>query len=65
MLLATLLGWLEREHRDAIAFLREENRTAKAQLADAVCGSTMRNGDVSRCSGSGSAAPHCERWPRS
>jgi hypothetical protein len=33
MLLATLLGWLEREHRDAIAFLREENRTLKAQLA--------------------------------
>jgi hypothetical protein len=33
MLLATLLGWLEREQRDAIAFLREENRTLKAQLA--------------------------------
>ena len=32
MLFAALLGWLEREQRDAIAFLREENRTLKAQL---------------------------------
>ena len=32
MLLVTLLGWLEREHGDVIAFLREENRTLKAQL---------------------------------
>lgn len=32
MLLAALLGWLEREQRDVIAFLREENRTLKAQL---------------------------------
>jgi hypothetical protein len=31
--LAALLGWLEREQRDVIAFLREENRTLKAQLA--------------------------------
>jgi hypothetical protein len=27
ILLAALLGWLEREQRDVIAFLREENRT--------------------------------------
>src|SRR4029453_15217549 len=33
MLLAALLGWLEREQRDVIAFLREENRTLKAQLS--------------------------------
>ena len=33
MLLAGLLGWLEREQRDVIAFLREENRALKAQLA--------------------------------
>ena len=32
MLLAALLGWLEREQRDVIAFLREENRVLKAQL---------------------------------
>jgi putative transposase len=32
MLLAALLGWLEREQRDAIAFLREEDRALKAQL---------------------------------
>jgi putative transposase len=32
MLLATPLGWLDREQRDVIAFLREENRVLKAQL---------------------------------
>ena len=32
MLLACLLGWLEAEQRDVIAFLREENRVLKAQL---------------------------------
>jgi len=33
MVLAAMLGWLEREQGDVIAFLREENRTLKAQLA--------------------------------
>jgi len=32
MLRTALLGWLEREQGDLIAFLREENRTPKAQL---------------------------------
>jgi hypothetical protein len=32
MLLACLLGWLEAQQRDVIAFLREENRVLKAQL---------------------------------
>jgi putative transposase len=32
MLLAMLLGWLEREQHDVIAFLREENRALKTQL---------------------------------
>ena len=32
MLLAAVLGWLEREQRDVIAFLREENRALKTQL---------------------------------
>jgi transposase InsO family protein len=32
MLFAWLLGWLEAEQRDVIAFLREENRVLKAQL---------------------------------
>jgi hypothetical protein len=31
MLLASLVGWLECEQRDVIAFLREENRAPKAQ----------------------------------
>jgi len=48
MLLTALLGWLQREQRNVIAFLREENRALKAQLAGAGCGSTMRNGDASR-----------------
>ena len=33
MLFVALCEWLDREQRDAIAFLREENRTLKAQLA--------------------------------
>ena len=33
MLVAAVLGWLEREQRDGIAFLREENRTLKSQLS--------------------------------
>jgi putative transposase len=32
MLFAALLGWLEREQRDVIAFLREEHRALKSQL---------------------------------
>ena len=43
--LAALLGWLEREQRDVIAFLREENRTLKAQLA----GRRLRLTDAQRC----------------
>jgi hypothetical protein len=33
MLLAALLGWLDREQRDVIAYLREENRALRADLA--------------------------------
>ena len=32
LILAALFGWLEREQRDVIEFLREENRVLKAQL---------------------------------
>jgi hypothetical protein len=32
MLVAALLGWLNRDPPDVIAFLREENRVLKAQL---------------------------------
>ena len=32
LILAALSGWLEREQRDVINFLREENRVLKAQL---------------------------------
>jgi hypothetical protein len=32
LVLAALCGWLEREQRDVIAFLHEENRVLKAQL---------------------------------
>ena len=44
MFFAALLGWLDREQRDAIAFLREENRTLKAQLA----GRRLRFNDAQR-----------------
>jgi transposase InsO family protein len=44
MLLIAMLGWLEREQRDVIAFLREENRALKAQLN----GRRLRLNDVQR-----------------
>ena len=44
ILLAALFGWLEREQRDVIAFLREENRALKAQLT----GRRLRLNDVQR-----------------
>jgi transposase InsO family protein len=44
MFLAALLGWLEREQRDVIAFLREENRTLKSQLV----GRRLRLNDTQR-----------------
>ena len=44
MLFAALLGWLEREQLDVIAFLREENRALKSQLA----GRRLRLDDAQR-----------------
>ena len=44
ILLAVLFGWLEREQREVIAFLREENRALKAQLT----GRRLRLNDVQR-----------------
>jgi len=32
LIVAALFGWLEREQRDVIEFLREKNRVLKAQL---------------------------------
>ena len=64
MLLTALLGWLEREQRDVIVFLREENRVLKAQLAGRRLHLNDGHGGVSRCSGSGSDAPYCETWRR-
>ena len=37
-----LFGWVEREQRNVIDFLREENRALKAQL----CGRRIRLNDV-------------------
>ena len=44
MLLAAVLGWLDRQHCDVIAFLREENRTLKSQL----CGRRLQLDDAQR-----------------
>ena len=44
MLLAAVLGWFEREQLDVIAFLREENRVLKSQLA----GRRLRLDDAQR-----------------
>jgi len=38
LLLAALFGWVEREQRDVIEFLREENRALERQL----CGRRLR-----------------------
>jgi len=62
MLLAALLGWLEVEQRDVIAFLREENRALKAQLGgrrlrlnvDQRLRLAVLGEDASPCSSSGS-----------
>jgi hypothetical protein len=44
LLLCAVLGWLEREQRDVIAFLREENRALKRQLV----GRRLRSNDAQR-----------------
>jgi Integrase core domain len=44
LIVAALLGWLEREQRDVIEFLREENRVLKTQLR----GRRMRLNDDER-----------------
>jgi putative transposase len=44
LVLAALFGWLEREQRDVIKFLREENRVLKGQLH----GQRMRLSDDER-----------------
>ena len=44
LLVAVLLGWLEREQRDVITFLREENRVLRGQLP----GRRMRFSDAER-----------------
>ena len=64
MLLATLLGWLEREQRDVIAFLREENRTLKAQLGSQRL--RLNDGQRRRLAvlGSDSDAACCEKLRR-
>jgi hypothetical protein len=38
LIVAALFGWLEREQREVIEFLREENRALKAQLQGTGCG---------------------------
>ena len=65
LILAALFGWLEREQRDVIEFLREENRVMKAQLRD----SRLRLTDDQRrgllCWDTRSAAERCatsRRW---
>ena len=63
--LAALLGWLEAEQRDVIAFLREENRVLKAQLGGRRLRWTTISAAVSRSWGNASDAACCERSRRS
>ena len=62
MLLATLVGWLDRERCDVIAFLREENRALKTQLAGRRPQLMMLNARDWRSWGAGSDAASSERW---
>jgi hypothetical protein len=56
MLLGALLAWLDREQRDVIAYLREENRAMKVQLGSRRLRWTTGSADVSRCLGIASDA---------
>jgi hypothetical protein len=51
MLLGALVGWLEREQRDVIAFLREENRVLKVQLGRRRLRLDDEQRAASRCAG--------------
>ena len=63
MLLTALLGWLDREQRDVIAYLREENRAVKLQLGCRRLQLDDRQGQVRRCWDIASAdAPSRSSW---
>jgi len=47
MLLTALLGWLDREQRDVIAYLREENRACNRAAVG--CDWTIDSAFVWRC----------------
>jgi hypothetical protein len=57
-----LLGWLEREQREVIRFLREENRVLKTQLQ----GKRLRLSDGQRrrlaAIATGLGARRCAKW---
>jgi len=65
MLLVALLAWLDREQRDVIAYLREENRAMKLQLGFRRLQLDDRQGQVWRCWDTASAATGCTSSPRS
>ena len=65
MLLAALLGWLDREQRDVIAYLREENRALQVQLAAVGCDPTIDSAGVWRYWDTTSVAARCTSSPRS
>jgi hypothetical protein len=65
MLLAALVGWLEREQRDVIAFLREENRVLKRNSVGVDCDWMTSSADVSPYSATGLGATYCVSSRRS
>jgi hypothetical protein len=44
VLLVALAGWVNRQQLEVIAYLREENRVLKEQIAGGVCASPILSG---------------------
>src|SRR5207248_2423737 len=65
MLLAALIGWLDRRQQETVAYLVEENRVLRKQLQAGVSGSAMTRGVGSPFVGTKWADACCARSRRS
>jgi hypothetical protein len=62
---AVLIGWLDREERDALAFLIEENRILRASWVGGACASLLTTDDDWPCGRFGWGGGSCGRSPPS
>jgi hypothetical protein len=65
MVLAVLTGWLDRQERQALAYLMDENRVLRRQLGQSGSSSLMPTGDGWRSAGTGWDDRSCSRSPPS